>query len=192
MRALWLHYPGDPRARAVGDEYLWGRDILVAPVYEKGAVRRSLYLPPGTWYDWWTGERLEGGQRITRNADLATLPLFVRAGAVIPLDPLRQYVAEPVPGPTTLRVFPGADGEFTLYEDEGDNLKYLSGAGTRIPFRWDDSRRTLIVGARSGSYPGMSAERTFQIVAAAASPEAGPRPVEVRYSGRETQVRIGE
>src|SRR5204862_7186926 len=94
IRALWLHYPDDAGAVARGDEYLFGRDILVAPVVEKGATSRSLYLPRGTWYDFWTREKMEGGREITRNVDLETIPLYVRAGAVIPMGPVKQYTWE--------------------------------------------------------------------------------------------------
>jgi alpha-glucosidase/alpha-D-xyloside xylohydrolase len=110
MRALWLHYAGDPEAVKLGTEYLWGRDLLIAPVVEQGAVSRRLYLPEGTWHDWWTGKAVSGKQWIERPVDLATLPIYVRAGAIIPLDPVRQYTSQPVAGPTTLRVYPGADG----------------------------------------------------------------------------------
>src|SRR5438128_6702380 len=91
MRALWLHYPNDPQAVKLGNEYLWGRDLLVAPVVQKGAQSRRLYLPAGTWYDWWTGESLAGQRWIERAVDLATMPLYARAGAIVPLDPVRQF-----------------------------------------------------------------------------------------------------
>ena len=94
MRALWLHYPSDPKAVARGDVYLWGRDILVAPVVEKGATQRTLYLPPGDWYDFWSGERSPAGGEITRAVDLATLPLYVRAGAIIATGPVKQHTDE--------------------------------------------------------------------------------------------------
>src|SRR5205807_3148811 len=96
IRALWLHYPGDAQAVARGDEYLYGRDILVAPVVEKGATSRSLYLPRGMWYDFWTREKLEGGREISRKVDLETMPLYVRAGAVIPMGSVKQYSEEKV------------------------------------------------------------------------------------------------
>ena len=103
IRALWLHYPDDPAACARGDQYLFGPIILVAPVTEKGATSRRLYLPRGLWYDFWTGEAVEGGKEISRPVDLATLPLYVRAGSILPLGPVKQYTSEPVDGPLTLR-----------------------------------------------------------------------------------------
>jgi alpha-glucosidase/alpha-D-xyloside xylohydrolase len=114
MRALWLHYPGDPAAVRRGDEFLWGRDMLVAPVLEKGATERRLYLPRGAWFDFWTEKQLEGGREIRRSVDLETMPLYVRAGAVLPMGPVKQYVDEPVDGPLTLTVYPGASGSSFL------------------------------------------------------------------------------
>lgn len=89
MRAMWLHYPNDERAAGDGSQYLWGRDLLIAPVVTKGAASRSIYLPEGEWYDWWTCEKLSGGRSVTRGLDLATLPIYARAGAIIPFDPVR-------------------------------------------------------------------------------------------------------
>ncbi len=189
MRALWLHYPEDATAAARGDEYLWGRDLLVAPVVTRGATERRVYLPAGAWYDWWTGERIEGGREIVRPVDLATLPLYVRAGAIIPLDPVRQYAMEPVSGPTTLRVYPGADGDFALYEDQGDTNDYLKGASATIPVRWDDKARTLTLGARQGSYPGMPARRTFRIVWMKPGHAENPQSNEVRYDGSQLTLQ---
>src|SRR5207237_152745 len=145
MRALWLHYPGDSDAVKLGDEYLWGRDLLVAPVVEKGATERKLYLPEGDWYDFWTNEKHAGKRELTRKVDLATMPLYVRAGAVLPLDPVRQYTAQPTAEPTTIRVYPSRDGEFRLYEDDGSSLDYTRGKFTRTRFRWDDAARRLII-----------------------------------------------
>lgn len=162
IRALWLHHPEDPRAAATGDEFLWGRDLLVAPVYKKGATVREVYLPDGTWYDWWTLARHPGGRSISREVDLATLPLFVRAGAIIPLDPVRQYTAQPVDEPTTLRIFPGADGRFTFYDDDGHSLAYLKGAQTIIELAWDDSMQTLSLNPPANA-PKPTSPREFAI-----------------------------
>ena len=110
IRALWLHDPADSVARSKGDEFLFGPDILVAPVTDKGATSRRLYLPRGTWYDYWSERRVEGGHEISRPVDLATIPLHVRAGAIIPLGPIMQYTSEQVDGPLGLAVYPGTDG----------------------------------------------------------------------------------
>ena len=127
MRAMWLHYPDDPAAVARGDQYLWGRDILVAPVVEKGATSRRVYLPRGTWFDFWTEETRRRRTRDRRAVDLATMPLYVRAGAIIPMGPVRQYTDEPVDGPLTVTVYPGADGAFELFEDDGRSFEYRRG-----------------------------------------------------------------
>jgi len=181
MRALWLHYPGDAEAVRIGNEYLWGRDLLVAPVVEKGARTRRVYLPEGVWYDWWTGDKVQGKRWTERPVDLATLPLYARAGAIIPLDPVRQYTAEPVNGPTTLRIHPGANGAFTLYDDDGQSLGYRDGSDPKtvwIQFRWDDAARrlTLEPDKRMKRWPG--GVRTFAIEIAGS--EAKPRRVEFR------------
>ncbi|MGB6877451.1 MAG: TIM-barrel domain-containing protein [Candidatus Acidiferrales bacterium] len=151
MRALWLHYPDDPAAVARGDEYLWGRDILVAPVFEKGASSRCVYLPRGDWYDFWTSGRTNGGREISRDVDLETLPLFVRAGAILPLGPVRQHTGEKVDGPLSVTIYPGADGSFLLYEDDGKSFDYRKGEWMGIQMAWNDSRRVLRLHLAPGS-----------------------------------------
>jgi alpha-glucosidase (family GH31 glycosyl hydrolase) len=151
MRALWLHYPEDAAAVARGDEYLWGRNLLVAPVTEKGARSRKVYLPSGAWYDFWTEERVEGGREINRPVDLATMPLFVRAGSVIPLGPVKQYMNEKVEGPLTLTIYPGADGASTLYEDDGATFDYRKGEFMKIQLSWNDRQRRLVIRLANGS-----------------------------------------
>jgi alpha-glucosidase/alpha-D-xyloside xylohydrolase len=165
MRAMWLHYPEDERARGLGDQFLWGRDILVAPVYTKGATSRLVYLPRGDWYDWWTNARVSGGQVITRAVDLPTMPIYVRAGAIVPVDPVRQYVDQAVDGPTALRVYRGADGLFTLYEDDGISQDYLSGQGSWTRITWNDAARrlTLEPGAPRGA-TNVDSLRRFRVV----------------------------
>ncbi len=143
IRSLWIHYPDDPLATVRGDEYLYGRDLLVAPVVEKGASSRTLYLPRGSWYDFWAQEKIEGGREVTRKVDLETIPVYVRAGAVIPLGPVKQYSGEKVDGPLTLLVHPGADGSFSLYEDDGESFNYRGGEFMRLNIRWNNRRRQL-------------------------------------------------
>lgn len=166
MRALWLQYPDDPQAVTLGDEYLWGRDLLIAPVTKKGATTRRVYLPRGNWFDWWTNEKMTGQQWVERPVDLATMPIYVRAGAVIPLDPVRQYLAQPVTEPTMLRVYSGADGTFTLYDDDGRSLDYLRDADLTtvwIRFHWDDKARRLTIepDVRMKHWPG--GVRVYQV-----------------------------
>lgn len=143
MRALWLHHADEPAAVARGDEYLWGRDILVAPVVEKGATTRRLYLPKGDWYDFWTEERVIGGREIERPVDLETLPLYVRAGAVLPIGPVKQYVDEPSDAPMQLVVYPGADALSRWYEDDGRTFNYRNGEWMHVVMGWHDRDRLL-------------------------------------------------
>ena len=148
MRALWLHYPNDSEAVTIGNEYLWGRDLLIAPVVEKRAKSRRVYLPEGQWFDWWTGKKLAGKQWIERPVDLATLPIYARPGAIIPLDPVRQYTGQPVTEPTLIRVYPGADGDLTLYDDDGQTLQYLNKSDPNaiwIHFKWKDAAHKLTI-----------------------------------------------
>lgn len=151
MRSLWLHYPDDPLAVARDDEYLWGRDILVAPVCEPGATSRRLYLPRGDWYDFWTGEHAEGGGEISRDVDLGTLPLYVRAGGIVPLGPVKQHTGEKGDGPLSVNVYPGADGAFLLYEDDGKSFDYRKGQWMGVQMEWKDSRRVLRLHLAPGS-----------------------------------------
>ena len=183
MRALWLHYPNDPHARGLATEYLWGRDLLIAPVFEPGATSREVYLPAGTWYDWWTGARLTGerGRPVSRSIDLATMPIYVRAGAILPVDPVRQYTSEPISTPTEIRVYPGADGTFTLYDDDGVSQAYLSGQSTQTRFEWNDRARQLVIEPANGQ---ASAARTFDVVL---EPNGSTQRVE--YHGRRVVVR---
>jgi alpha-glucosidase (family GH31 glycosyl hydrolase) len=150
MRALWLHYAGDPVAVARGDEYLWGRDIIVAPVVEKGATSRKVYLPRGTWVDYWTEKPEAGGREIDREVDLATMPLYVRAGAVIPHGPVRQYVDEPTTEPMTLVIYPGTDGESIWYEDDGRSFRYRQGQWMKVVMNWRDTSGRLTLDLMPG------------------------------------------
>jgi len=180
QRALVMDFPDDTAVWDCADEFLFGRSLLVAPVlhaqYTPEEVRydatpvdfaaaRStrVYLPKGSdWYDFWTGERLRGGQTVTRETHLDSVPLFARAGAIIPLGPDVQYTGEKPWDELEIRVFPGEDESFTLYEDEGDGHAYEQGARSTIEFSLRG--RKLIIGARQGSFPGMLQQRRFRIV----------------------------
>ena len=165
MRSLWLHYPTDPQAVAQSQEYLWGENMLIAPVFEKGAKTRDVYLPAGTWYDWWDNSRQLGGSTVTRAVDLATMPIYVRAGSVIPVDPVRQYLDQPVTEPTTLKIYSGASGEFTMYDDDGYSQNYLRNQGTWTKLAWDDTTRQLTIAAAppAGLTNESSAPREFLV-----------------------------
>jgi alpha-glucosidase (family GH31 glycosyl hydrolase) len=151
MRSLWLHYPEDPQAVARDDQYLWGRDFLIAPVVEPGATKRAVYLPKGGWYDFWNGERIGGGREITRAVDLETIPIYVRAGAILPLGPVKQHVGEKVDQPLSVSIYPGADGSFLLYEDDGKSFNYRKGEWMGIQMDWNDARRALTLRLAEGS-----------------------------------------
>ena len=151
MRALWMHFPDDPKAVECGDEYLWGKSVLVAPVFEKGATTRHVYLPHGDWYDFWTGKRTEGGREISRAVDLETIPLYVRAGSILPLGPVKQYVGEKVVEPLSVSIYPGADASFLLYEDDGTSFNYRKGEWMGIQMTWNNARRILRLELAPGS-----------------------------------------
>jgi alpha-glucosidase/alpha-D-xyloside xylohydrolase len=174
MRALWLHHARDPQAVARSDQFLWGRDLLVSPVVEKGATSRRLYLPQGVWYDFWSDEKLEGGREIDRAVDLATMPLHARAGSILPLGPLKQYVDDPVDGPLTVTVYPGADGSFSLYEDDGRTFDYRKGQWMRMAMTWTDATRSFSV----------------RLAAGARMRPPARRPIDVRVAGEQSARRI--
>jgi alpha-glucosidase/alpha-D-xyloside xylohydrolase len=138
IRALWLHDPDDRTGCTRGDEYLWGPNLLVAPVTEKGAVTRRLYLPRGLWHDYWSGKAVDGGREISRQVDLETLPLYVRAGSILPIDPFKQYTGEETDRILSLHVYPGADGRFMLYEDDGVSFGYRKGDWMGLDLSWND------------------------------------------------------
>jgi alpha-D-xyloside xylohydrolase len=127
---------------------------------------RSVYLPAtaGGWYDFWSGELRKGGRSIDAAAPFDSIPVHVRAGSIVPTGPDRQYATEKVDGPITVRVYTGADGAFSLYEDDGLSYDYEHGAFARIPLRWNEATGTLTIGAREGSYSGMPSELAFQVV----------------------------
>jgi alpha-D-xyloside xylohydrolase len=149
----------------IDDEYLFGPALLVAPVTEYKARSRSVYLPAGTrWYDFYSGRSYEGGQTITADAPYERIPLFVRAGSIVPTGPAIQYTDQDPGGPITLNVYTGADGSASVYNDDGTSRQYLNGRYARIPLRWDEKTGSLWIGPREGSgYAGMPARRTINI-----------------------------
>ena len=166
MRALGWAYPTDKTATLVADQFLFGKSMLVAPVVEAGAKSRSVYLPGENekWYDFWTGEQFKGQQTISRSVDISTTPLYIHAGSIVPWGPKVQYSDEQGWDSLEIRVYPGADGEFTLYEDEFDGYNYEKGICSEIPFSWNEEQQQLTIGQRKGSYPGMKEKRRFRIV----------------------------
>jgi alpha-D-xyloside xylohydrolase len=166
MRPLVMDFPGDAAARELVDEYMFGPAFLVAPVTTYQARSRNVYLPAtaGDWYDFWTGMSTAGGGTLDAAAPYDSMPLFVRAGSILPTGPDLKYTGEKPADPITLYVYAGADGAFTLYEDDGLTYGYEKGAFARIPIRWNNAVRTLTIGRREGQYPGMPAQRTFNVV----------------------------
>jgi alpha-D-xyloside xylohydrolase len=165
MRPLVMDFREDVKARGVGDQFMFGPSLLVSPVTEYKARSRPVYLPAGSaWYDFWTGARTGGGQVITADAPYDQLPVFVRAGSIVPFGPEQQYVGERDARQLTLYVYIGANGQFSLYEDDGLSYDYEKQRFSRIAMAWNDAARTLTFGARSGSFDGMPRERTFNVV----------------------------
>ena len=164
MRALPMDWPADPAVRDLDDQWMFGPALMPCPVSEYGARSRSVYFPEGGWYDFYTGSFRQGGCSRTVDAPYERIPLFVRAGSIIPFGPEMQWSDEKPAEDIRLYVYAGADADFTLYEDDGLTFAYEKGACARIPIRWDDATRTLTVGARSGAFPGMLEQRRFTVV----------------------------
>jgi alpha-D-xyloside xylohydrolase len=195
MRALPLEFSSDPGARAVSDQFMFGPSLLINPVTTEGATRRSLYLPAGTdWVDFWTGKRVKGGQSITADAPLDKMPIYAKSGSIVAFGP-RVESASAKADPIDLRIYAGTDGDFTLYEDEGDNYDYEHGSYSVIPIHWDDTAETLTIGNRHGSFPGMLEHRVFRIVRVADSRGVGIIPTSnfdatVQFEGKVVSVRV--
>lgn len=183
LRILPFDFRHDPNTYNLDDEYMFGPALLVCPVtrpmyFAANSVQlqgvektRSVYLPSGNdWYDFWTGKRYTGGQRISADAPLETMPLYVRSGSIIPIGPQIHFTGDQPNAPIELWVYPGQDGDFTLYEDEGDDYNYEQGSFSTIHLVWNDSTRQLTLDDRQGSYPGMQVSKVFRIVIANEKP----------------------
>jgi alpha-D-xyloside xylohydrolase len=194
MRPLAMDFRADVRAQNIGDQFLFGPALLVNPVTQPGATSRALYLPKAKWYDFWTGHAIAGPAVIDAPAPLDRIPLYVRAGSIIPMGPDVEYSTEKPADPIELRVYTGADGGFVLYEDENDNYNYEKGVHATIPFQWDEANHTLTIGARQGSFPGMLESRTFHILFVGEGHGVGIAPATqpdkiVQYSGQAVTVQ---
>lgn len=160
MRPLALNWPSDPTAREISDQFMFGDAIMVCPVYEYGARSREIYLPEGGWYDLNDGFRyMEGGASFNADAPYEHIPLYARAGQIIPTGRPVEYSAQEQDGALTVHVFGGKDADFTLYEDDGLTYRYEKGEYSTIPMQWDESSRTLTIGQREGKFPGMKESR---------------------------------
>lgn len=196
MRPLVMDFGSDLQARPVTDEFLLGSAFLVSPVTTYQARERPVYLPAGaSWYDFWTGQSVQGGETSSAPAPFERIPVHIRAGSIIPLGPEVQYIGEKPADPITLWIYRGADGAFTLYEDDGLTFAYEKGAFSRIPLHLDDAAGVLTLGRREGEFPSMSKERTFEIVVVSRG-HAVPfsfdeRPIKtVTYRGEPIEVKL--
>lgn len=196
MRPLIMDWRTNEKVRDIGDEFMFGPEILVSPVTQEGATNRTVYLPPAAgWYDFWTGAKLEGDRRIVADAPLDRIPLYIKAGSILPLGIEREYATESPDAPITLRIYRGANANFTLYEDEGDTYDYEKGAHAAIPLHWDEASTTLSIGAREGSYPGMPQTRTFRVIVVGEAKGVGTQvearvDKEIQYNGSATSAVI--
>ncbi|MBO7466940.1 MAG: DUF5110 domain-containing protein [Bacteroidaceae bacterium] len=210
MRPFVMDFPRDKRAIRLNDEYMFGPALLVKPVTDplytwkdernrgheifpdvsKAAAPVNVYLPEGTrWYDFFTSAPAEGGRQIMRPCPISEIPVYVRAGSILPLGPDVQYSSEKPWDDLEVRVYAGADGSFILYEDEGDNYNYERGLFTEIPFRWDEGNHTLTIGARQGQYKGMLQQRTFRVQLIDGTRRNTPAHT-VQYDGTEQTITL--
>lgn len=195
MRPLVMDFASDRNTHELGSEYMFGREILVAPVTDPGVSEWNVYLPAGCrWWDFWTNESFDGGRNVTKNVPTEVIPLYVKAGSIVPFGPDVQYSTEKKWDNLEIRVYPGANGSFTLYEDEFDNYNYENGAYSTITFDWNDADRTLTIGERLGKYPGMLKNRKFSIVVVDDNTEGGNIPAtklrKVSYSGKKQKINF--
>jgi len=195
QRPLVMDFREDRATWEIADQFMFGPDLMVSPVTKEHASERTVYLPAkADWYDFWTGERTTGGSEAHRAAPIERIPLEVRAGSILPLGPAIEYAGEAA-DPIELRIYPGANGNFNLYEDEGDSYRYEHGAHAIIAMRWDDAARTLTLGAREGRYPGMAAGHTFNVVIVGAGHGVGGEATAatdkvIHYTGAQVEEKF--
>ena len=200
MRPLVMDFAGDKKAIRLNDEYMFGRCLLVKPVSDASKAGPgqptdvTVYLPKARWYDFYTNRLYDGGQTVRRSTPISEMPVYVRAGSILPFGPEVQTTGEQPWDSLEIRIYTGADGHFTLYEDEGDNYNYEQGAFTEIGFEWDDARRTLTIGGRKGRFEGMLKKRHFRIVLVDSHSPRGDQPMPggrvVEYKGKKTVLKI--
>jgi len=195
MRPMVMDFNGDTDAIKQPYEFMFGKAFLVAPITDAGATQRDVYLPKSIdWYDFWTGKSFNGGQIVKTDAPLDKIPLFVKAGSIIPMGKIIQYAGEKSADTIEVRIYKGYDGKFELYEDEGDNYNYEKGKYTIIPFKWDEERNTLTIGSKQGNYLGSLKNRIFNIVFVTESRGVGitvsTMNKKVYYSGKQIEVKL--
>jgi alpha-D-xyloside xylohydrolase len=211
MRALFMDFAADKKVENIGSEYMFGRSILVAPVTkpmytskQNGKVvedfstvkSQKVYLPQGAdWFDFWTGEKIKGGQEVDKATTIDVIPMYVKAGSIIPWGPKVQYAAEKNWDNLEIRVYPGSNAEFTLYEDENDNYNYEKGIFSTIKLKWDEQAKTLTFGERVGSFKNMLKNRTFNIVVVSPQNGVGVKSASkfaktVKYNGKAKSIKL--
>ncbi|MBQ3984181.1 MAG: DUF5110 domain-containing protein [Bacteroidales bacterium] len=190
MRGLVMDFTDDPVARNTDDEFMFGDAFLVCPVCEYEARSREVYLPAGGWYDFSTGAYIQGGARITASAPYDHIPVFVRAGSIVPMGPEIEYTAQQQDGSLDIFIYGGKDGTFTLYEDDGLTYAYEKGAYATVPMTWDDASRTFTLGARQGSYDGMFKERTVRVTLTTPDGTDKDYNAVIQYDGQEVSVKL--
>jgi alpha-D-xyloside xylohydrolase len=215
MRGLVMDFPKDKNALDLNDEYMFGKSLLVSPVTnamyvkpdvtEKEKIQvedfstirsKETYLPAGAdWYDFWTAEKFSGGNKVSRQTPLDIIPLYVKAGSVVPVGPSVQYAAEKKWDNLEIRVYPGANGKFVLYEDENDNYNYEKGVYATVTFEWDDAKKMLTISDRKGSFPGMLNERKFNMVIVGMNKGVGEKVTSqadkvITYTGKKVVVKF--
>jgi len=202
MRSLGFDFRNDEGIKNIPDQYMFGPAFLVNPVTERMYSLpnskdikkvRKVYLPKSAnWYDFWTGKLIPGGQTIDAGAAIETLPLYIKAGSIVPMGPYLQYATEKVADPIELRVYTGADADFVLYEDENDTYNYTKGNYSTIAINWNEASKTLTIKDRKGEFPGMLKERSFRVVWVTPKNGNGVEPAKtaetVQYSGKEISI----
>ena len=194
MRPLLMDFTEDKKTYDAGGEYLFGHSLLVAPVTRPDVQEWPVYLPEGAdWWDFWDNQKQSGGQTVNRAVPKDILPVYVKAGSILPFGPEVQYSDEKAWDNLEIRIYPGADAAFTLYEDEKDNYNYERGIYSTIRFRWDDRAQQLTIEDRQGEFPGMLRNRKFKVVLVGADSGAGNHPMKqgkaVNYTGKKKVVQ---
>ncbi|HLP04403.1 MAG TPA: TIM-barrel domain-containing protein [Paludibacter sp.] len=192
MRPLVMDFREDAVAVSQPYEYMFGKSVLVAPVTEAGVNEWKVYLPKGAdWYDFWTGKKVNGGQTVQKEVSLDIIPLYLKAGSILPLGSKVQYATQKKWDRLEIRIYEGANGEFTLYEDENDNYNYEKGSCSTISFFWDEKQKTLTIGKRSGNFTGMLQSREFNIVLVSENKGLAPAPEKsIKYTGDKITVKF--
>ncbi len=186
MRPLVFDFADDKESLKQKYEYMFGRSLLVSPITEPGVKTWQTYLPPtkGGWYDLHTSQLYQGGKTVSVAVDETRIPVFVRAGSILPYGPASQYATEENNGTLEVRIYPGADATFTLYEDDGCSTDYLQGKYSRITFTWDDSSNQLVIGSREGKYKGNTAKRMLKVSV------IGKKDKTIKYTGRRMKLKM--